>query len=87
MDRQNSTLSLPRETLFKSAVLCRVKRNTSRLKAAVSGLLARVLQGLVEQKDAYSRARERHLRWLERGMDLGMRGQVATRRDELHERG
>ena len=80
MERQNITLSLPRDTLLKVKLLA-VKRQTS-----VSRLLAQTLEKLVEQEDAYAQARRRHLEWLERSVDLGTAGRVSTGRDELHER-
>jgi hypothetical protein len=80
MERQNITLSLPKEILLKVKLIA-VKRQTS-----VSGLLTHTLERLVEQEDAYAHARRRHLEWLERGADLGTAGHVAVDREELHER-
>jgi hypothetical protein len=79
MERQNVTLSIPKETLYKAKLLA-VKRRTS-----VSGLLTQALEVLVEQEDAYAHAQQRHLQWLEQGANLGSGGQMLTRRDELHE--
>ena len=81
MERQNITLSLPKDTLLKVKLMA-VKRQTS-----VSGLLTETLEKLVEQEDAYAHARRRHLQWLERSADLGTGGQISVGRDELHERG
>ena len=80
METQNITLSIPKETLLKVKLLA-VKRQTS-----VSGLLTQTLEKLVQQEDAYSHARQRHLGWLEQSTDLGTGGQISTQRDELHER-
>lgn len=80
MERQNITLSLPKDTLLKVKIMA-VKRQTS-----VSGLLTETLEKLVEQEDAYTHARRRHLQWLEQSTDLGTGGQVSAGRDELHER-
>ena len=80
MEKQNITLSIPREILLKVKLLA-VKRKTS-----VSGLLTRTLETLVQQEDAYAHARQRHLRWLERAADLGTDGRIRIQRDELHER-
>ena len=81
MERQNITLSLPKDILLKVKLIA-VKRQTS-----VSGLLTQTLERLVQHEDAYAHARRRHLKWLERGADLGTAGNVPVRRDELHERG
>lgn len=80
MERQNITLSLPKDTLLKVKLIA-VKRRTS-----VSGLLTQTLEMLVEHEDSYAHARRRHLQWLERGADLGTAGHVSVGRDELHER-
>ena len=80
METQNITLSIPKEVLLKVKLLA-VKKQTS-----VSGLLTQTLERLVRQDDAYVHARQRHLQWLERGIDLGTGGRILTGRDELHER-
>ena len=80
MERQNITLSLPKDVLLKVKLIA-VKRRTS-----VSGLLTQTLERLVEHEDTYALARRRHLEWLDRGADLGTGGQLSVERDELHER-
>jgi hypothetical protein len=80
MKTQNITLSIPKEILLKVKLLA-VKRRTS-----VSGLLTQTLERLVQQEETYVHARQRHLQWLAKGIDLGTDGQILTRRDELHER-
>jgi HSP90 family molecular chaperone len=80
MDTQNITLSIPKEVLVKVKVIA-ARRQTS-----VSRMLSQMLERLVQQEDAYDRASRRHVEWLEAGADLGTRGEILTRRDELHER-
>jgi hypothetical protein len=80
MEKQNITLSLPKELLLKIKLIA-VQRG-----ASVSSLLTQMLEHLVQQEDAYAHAQRRHLQWLERGADLGTGGQIVTQRDELHER-
>lgn len=80
METQNVTLSLPKDLLLRVKLLA-VQRNTS-----VSRLLAKTLEQLVEQEDAYLQARRRHLNWLAESADLGTGGYPAAPRDELHER-
>jgi len=80
VETQNITLSLPKEILLKVELLA-AQRGTS-----VSGLLTQTLEKMVQQEDAYARARHRHLGWLEQGADLGTGGHVLTQRDELHKR-
>ena len=80
MEKQNITLSVPKDILLKVKLLA-VQRQTS-----VSGLLTQTLEQLVRREEAYAHARQRHLQWLEQGVDLGTGGQILTGRDELHER-
>jgi hypothetical protein len=80
VEKQNITLSLPKELLLKVKLIA-VQRGTS-----VSSLLAQTLANLVQQEDAYAHAKRRHSQWLEQGADLGTCGQILTQRDKLHER-
>jgi hypothetical protein len=80
MKTQNITLSLPKDLLLKVKLLA-VQRQTS-----VSGLLAQTLTELVREHDSYERARQRHLRTLREGLDLGTGGYIRFAREELHER-
>lgn len=80
MEKQNVTLSLPKETLRKAKMLA-IKRNMS-----LSALLAQTVEMIVAQADEYEIAKKEHLDWLERGADLGTNGKITWTRDELHER-
>lgn len=79
-ERQNITLSLPKEVVREAKVIA-AQRGTS-----ISALMARVLQELVEEEHGYRAARERSLRRLQDGFDLGTGGMISWSRDELHER-
>jgi metal-responsive CopG/Arc/MetJ family transcriptional regulator len=80
MEKQNVTLSLPRSLLREAKILA-VERETS-----LSQLLVEALQELVRRRREYERAKKRHRAILRKGFDLGTRGQVQVRREELHER-
>jgi len=80
MEKQNITLSLPKDILLK------IKLLAAKQGASVSGLLTETLERLVEQEDAYAHAQQRHLQRLEQGLDLGTRGEILTSREGLHER-
>ena len=75
---QNITIRLDRRTLRRAKVLA-AKRNTS-----ISGLLARQIETLVGEDDAYEQAQRRALALLDRGVHLG--GRIEATRDEWHER-
>lgn len=79
-DRQNVTVSLPKElvTIAKHAA---VDRGLS-----LSSFLAEVLTEALGRQAAYEQAKQRQLRLLQAGFDLGTRGQVTWSREELHAR-
>lgn len=80
MEVQNVTLSIPKVTLRKAKVLA-IERGTS-----LSGFLTQLLADVVDREDQYRVAMQRHLAWLDRGLDLGTGGRPAWTREELHER-
>jgi predicted transcriptional regulator len=77
---RNVTLTLPEEILRRLRILA-AQRDTS-----ISALLTTVLSELVDQEDGYAEARDATIRDLERGYDLGTRGQITWTRDSLHDR-
>jgi len=77
---QNVTLSIPKSILRKAKILA-VQKNTS-----LSGLLTQTLFDLVAHQEAYTQARQRNLRLLKNGIDLGTQGQATWKREALHER-
>lgn len=76
--KQNLTISLDRQTIQKAKVIA-ARRSTS-----ISGLVARQIENLVGEEEAYERAKQRALALLDQGFHLG--GKVRASRDELHER-
>jgi hypothetical protein len=77
---QNVTLAIPKDVLRKAKILA-VQKNTS-----LSGLLTQTLTDLVAHQEAYVQARQRNLAILKNGFDLGTHGQIAWKREDLHER-
>jgi len=80
MERQNVTLSLPKETLRKAKILA-AERQTS-----LSALLTETLEEIVAKSDRYEIAKQRQLVLMERGFDFGLGDTITWTRDELHER-
>jgi hypothetical protein len=76
--KQNLTISLDRETIQKAKIVA-ARRSTS-----ISGLVARQIEVLVGEEEAYERSKRQALALLDQGFDLGGKGSVS--RDELHER-
>jgi len=80
MNRQNVTLSLPKSLLRKAKVIA-----ASREKS-LSKLLRESLEEKVREANGYKKARQRQLRLLKEGLDLGTKGEIATTRDEINVR-
>jgi hypothetical protein len=76
--KQNLTISLDRQTIRKAKIVA-ARRSTS-----ISGLLARQIEILVGEEEAYERAERQAISLLEQGFHLG--GVIRASRDELHER-
>jgi hypothetical protein len=77
-NKQNLTISLDRETIRQAKIVA-AKRSTS-----ISGLLARQIEILIGEEEAYERAQRQALLLLDQGFHLG--GVLPASRDELHER-
>jgi hypothetical protein len=77
-EKQNLTISLDRQTIRKAKIVA-AKRSTS-----ISGLLARQIEILVGEEEAYERAERQALAMLDQGFHLG--GVIRASREELHER-
>ena len=80
MASRNVTLTLPEEILRRLRILA-AQRDTS-----ISAWLTTALSELVDQEDGYAEARDATIGDLERGYDLGTRGQITWTRDSLHDR-
>ena len=77
-EKQNVTISLSKNVLKKAKILA-ARRETS-----ISRLLARELESLVGDEEAYVRAERQALALLDKGFHLG--GEIRAGRDEWHER-
>jgi hypothetical protein len=76
--KQNLTISLDRESIRKAKIVA-ARRSTS-----ISGLLARQIEILIGEEEAYERAERQAMTLLDEGFHLG--GARRASRDELHER-
>lgn len=76
--KQNVTVSLDQQVLRKAKILA-AKRETS-----ISGLLAQEIELLVDNDEAYERAKRQALALLDEGFHLG--GVIRASREEWHER-
>jgi hypothetical protein len=65
-------------------VLRKAKILAARRDTSISALLAHEIELLVDQEEAYERAKKQALALLDKGFHLG--GVIRASRDELHER-
>jgi hypothetical protein len=80
MEKQNVTLSLPKALLKKAKTLAIMKDRS------LSELLRETLEEKVKEETGYRRAGRKQIALMERGIDLGSKGEIGVPRDELHER-
>jgi Asp-tRNA(Asn)/Glu-tRNA(Gln) amidotransferase B subunit len=81
MEKQNITLSLPRSLLKKAKTLAVMKDKS------LSDLLRETLAEKVQEETGYQRAKERQIKFMTKGFDMGTKGKISPSREELHERG
>jgi hypothetical protein len=80
MEKQNITLSLPREILKKGKVLA------ARKGISLNELVRELLQANTERDGEYQASAERQIKRMKEGMQLGTKGKIAWKRDQLHPR-
>ncbi|TRZ92536.1 ribbon-helix-helix protein, CopG family [bacterium] len=80
MEKQNITLSLPKPLLKKAKILAAGEDKS------VSELIREALEKRLLESSGYAAARNRQLKILEKGYDLGTGGVLGTTREELHAR-
>ncbi len=79
MQRQNITLSVPKDILKK------VKHLAIEKQTSVSGLLAKTLEEIITKDEAYTKAKLRQLAIMQEGFDLGLKGSINYQREELYD--
>ena len=80
MEKQNVTLSLPK-VLLKKAKLMAFKKEKS-----MSQFLIEALEEKLREDRGYKKAKERQLKLLRTGFDLGTKGHITISREDLHAR-
>jgi len=80
MEKQNITLSLPKEILKKGKMLA-AKRGIS-----INELVRELLQMSTENEEGYRTSADRQIKQMKDGILLGTRGKISWQRDELHQR-
>jgi hypothetical protein len=76
--KQNLTISLDRQTIRKAKIVA------ARHSTSISGLLARQIEILIGEEEAYDRAQRQAMALLEQGFRLGSIARLS--REQLHER-
>ncbi len=79
MQKRNVTLSMPTDLIRRAKALAAARDKS------LSELLRESLEEKVSEASGYRQARDRQLKLLATGFDLGLRGKVAWARDSVHE--
>jgi HSP90 family molecular chaperone len=80
VEKQNITLSLPREILKKGKVLA------ARKGISLNELVRELLQANTENDGEYQASAERQIKRMKEGIQLGTKGKITWKRDQLHQR-
>jgi hypothetical protein len=80
MEKQNITLSLPREILKKGKMLA-AKKGIS-----LNQLVRELLQMTAENEEGYGISADRQIKRMKEGISLGTKGKIPWKRDELYQR-
>lgn len=80
MEKQNITLSLPKDLLRKAKMIAASQQKS------LSEFLRESLEERIRESSGYRTEKLRQLKLLKEGFDLGTKGQIGFKRDELHER-
>ena len=80
MEKQNITLSLPKELLKKGKGLAAEKG------VSLNELVRELLQQSTENAEGYRTSSDRQRRQMKKGIPLGTKGKITWKRDELHQR-
>jgi predicted DNA-binding protein len=78
--KQNITLSLPKEILKKGKMLA-AKKGVS-----LNELVRELLQVNTEDAEEYQASAERQIKRMRGGIQLGTKGKITWKRDQLHQR-
>ncbi len=81
MERQNVTLSLPRALLKKAKIIA------AKSDKSLSELMREAIEEKVREATGYRAARERQLKLLKKGFELGTKAHITISREDLHARG
>jgi polyhydroxyalkanoate synthesis regulator phasin len=80
MEKQNITLSLPKEILKKGKMLA-AKKGTS-----FNELVRELLQMTAENEEEYRTSADRQIKRMKEGIQLGTKGKISWQRDKLYQR-
>jgi hypothetical protein len=80
MEKQNITLSLPKEILKKGKMLAAPKG------VSLKQLVRELLEMTAENEGGYRISADRQIKQMKEGIPLGTKGKISWKRDELYQR-
>ena len=80
MEQQNVTIAVPKPLLKKAKILAASREQS------LSELFRETLDQRVKEVEGYNKAKNRQLKLLNAGVDMGTQGKIGVKREELYER-
>lgn len=80
MERQNVTISVSKSLLKKAKILA------ANMDKSLSELFRETLEQRIRDAEGYNTSKNRQLRLLKNGLNLGTKGRVKIKREELYDR-
>ena len=80
MERKNVTLSLPKLLLQKAKMIAASEDKS------LSQFLKESLEKKVRETTGYQKAKTKQQKLIKKGIDLGTKGKMSIKREEIHER-
>jgi len=76
MERKNVTLSLPRVLIKKAKIIA------AREEKSLSEFLEKILEKKIGENTGYQRAKTRQSKLIMKGIDLGTKGKIISKREK-----
>ncbi len=80
MERQNVTISVSKPLLKKAKILA------ANMDKSLSELFRETLEQRIRDAEGYNTSKNRQLRLLKNGLNLGTKGKLKIKREELYDR-
>ncbi len=80
MERQNVTISVPKPLLKKAKIFA------ANIDKSLSEFFRETLEQRIREAEGFNQSKNRQLKLLKNGLNLGTKGKITIKRDELYDR-